>query len=313
MRVAALQVQVKLGVTAENLAVCEQLISEAGRAKAELIVLPEFFNSGMAFSEKLRDAALPPEGPALALLLSAAKRFRAYVGGSFLCRDVDGHVRNAFFLVNEDGVVGRHDKDLPTLWENCWYVGGTDSGLLEVPGGKVGVAICAELGRTATVERLRGSDLIVGGSFTWHAPEYWPHWLGRAYLERRFFSGVSNWAAPFARLVGAPVVEATHCGSLECRDQLLPLNYRCRVGDGAKICSSDGVALASRAPEEGPGVVLAALEIGSTAPIDPLPDRKWIRSLGPLGSLMFAIQRWHGRAYYKKNNGEYNRSTQHTA
>ena len=301
-RVAAVQLQAVLGNTAANLAASERLVNEAGEAGAEWIMLPEFFTSGMGFSPKLRDAALPLDGPASELLISAARRYRAYVGGSFLCRDADGHVRDAFVLANADGFVGRHDKDAPTLWENCWYLGGKDAGVLELPGLKVGMALCAELGRTATARRLRGVDLVIGGSCTWHAPDYLPLWLGRERVDRRLFSEISAWASPFARLVGAPVVEAAHCGVLACRDQLLPIPYHCRLGVGTKVCAADGEVLAFRAPEAGPGVVLADVPIGAVAPLDAIPQRTWIRPLGLLGNVFWHVQRWHGQAYYRRQH-----------
>ena len=65
-RLAAVQLEAVLGNTAANLAACERLVNDAGEAGAEWIVLPEFFTSGMGFSPKLRDAALPLDGPASA-------------------------------------------------------------------------------------------------------------------------------------------------------------------------------------------------------------------------------------------------------
>jgi hypothetical protein len=302
VRAAAIQLQCKLGDLSYNLSECERLAAEAGRAGARWIVLPEFFPTGMGFSPALTGKALPPDGDATALLVSVAKRFNAYVGGSFLCRDTDGETRNAFILVSPKGPVGRHDKDIPTLWENCWYIGGKDDGRFRADDLDVGVALCAELGRTATVRRLRGAELIVGGSFTWHPPEYLPRWLGRDSFDEKFFRGISAWAQPFARLVGAPVIEAGHCGTLVCRDQLLPLTYKCPIGDGAKICAADGTLLASRRPEEGPGVIVAEVEVGHTAPSEVLPAGEWIRPLAGLGKVMWNIQQAHGRKWYRSHH-----------
>ena len=58
------------------------------------------------------------------MLLRVGRDERVLIGGSFLCRDADGEVRNAFLLAGPDGLLGRHDKDLPTMWENALYVGG---------------------------------------------------------------------------------------------------------------------------------------------------------------------------------------------
>jgi carbon-nitrogen hydrolase len=130
MRVAAVQLDVALADVPANLAASEALARAAARAGAEAIALPEFFTTGAAFVSDLAGAALAPDGAATAMLLAVAREEGALVGGSFLCRDEDGEVRNAFFLAGPDGLLGRHDKDLPTMWENALYVGGTDDGVI---------------------------------------------------------------------------------------------------------------------------------------------------------------------------------------
>ncbi len=169
-----------------NLEACERLGDEAGREGAEAIALPEFFTTGVGFVQELADAALAPDGDATELLRSLARRHGALVGGSFLCRDADGEVRNAFLLVTPEGeIAGRHDKDLPTMWENALYVGGSagDDGVIEADGLSVGAAVCWELMRTQTVRRLAGRiDLALTGSGWWSFSENWPLADG---LERR--------------------------------------------------------------------------------------------------------------------------------
>src|SRR5918996_5850220 len=155
-----------------NLEMAERLAGDAVRAGAEWIVLPEFFTTGIGFVPELAEAALPPDGAATELLLDLARRHRVVIGGSFLCHDPDGHVRNAFLLATPEGLAGRHDKDLPTMWENSFYVGGDDDGVLEAGGKSVGVALCWELMRTQTVARLRGLvDLVLAGSGWWSQME----------------------------------------------------------------------------------------------------------------------------------------------
>ena len=128
MRVAAIQLESVIGDVEANLAACQRLAGEAAHEGAEWIILPEFFTTGMGFLPELAQHSLPPDGPATALLSALAKRHGAVVGGSFLCLDTDGHVRNAFFLATPEGIAGRHNKDIPTMWENCFYIGGTDDG-----------------------------------------------------------------------------------------------------------------------------------------------------------------------------------------
>ena len=65
-------------------------------------------------------------------------------------------VFNTYVLVDRDGAVHMHNKDLPTMVENAYYTGGSDDGLVSTSQGSVGIAVCWETIRTATVRRLRG-------------------------------------------------------------------------------------------------------------------------------------------------------------
>ena len=298
MRVAAVQLEAVIGDVGANLAACERLAGAAAREGAEWIILPEFFTTGMGFLPELAQHSLPPDGPAAALLSALAVRHGAVVGGSFLCQDADGHVRNAFFLATPEGVAGRHDKDIPTTWENCFYVGGTDDGLIEVGDVTAGVAMCQEFNRTRTVGRLRGkADLVVGGSFTWGAPKGLPFYR---YLQTSI-ERYTDWAAPFARLVGCPVVEATHCGSIRCRTPLLPVDYVTKLGGGATICDAAGNVLARRAGGDGEGVVVADVEVGRVSSPERVPPGFWVQELDPISKLGWHVQGWHGRRWYRRH------------
>jgi predicted amidohydrolase len=298
MRVAAIQLQTVIGDIDANLAACEQLADMAAHEGAQWIILPEFFTTGVGFLPELAHRSLPPDGPATALLSGLAVRHEAVVGGSFLCRDDDGHVRNAFFLATPEGIAGRHNKDIPTMWENCFYVGGTDDGLIEVGSLTAGVALCLEFNRVQTVARLRGkADIVVGGSFTWGAPEGVPfhHYL-QTSIER-----YTDWAQPFAKLVGCPVVEATHCGRIRCKTPLLPMQYVANLGGGAIICDAAGNILARRAASEGAGIVVADIEVGRVKTTEPEPARFWVQELDPLSKVGWHVQGWHGRRWYRRH------------
>src|SRR5688572_15839402 len=279
MRVAAIQLQTVIGDVDANLAACDKLAGMAAKEGAQWIILPEFFTTGMGFLPELAQHSLPPDGIATSLLLSLAKRHHAVVGGSFLCRDDDGHVRNAFFLATPEGIAGRHNKDIPTMWENCFYIGGTDDGLIEMGNMKAGVALCLEFNRSQTVERLRGKvDIVVGGSCVWGAPAALPfHRYLQTSIER-----YSNWSPLFARLVGCPVVEATHCGPIRCKTPLLPMPYETKYGGGAIICDAAGNVLARRTGSEGAGVVIADIEIGRVITSERESSGFWLQDLDPI-------------------------------
>ena len=302
MRAAAIQLEAVVGDVGANLAACERLANAGGEAGAEAIALPEFFTTGIGFVPELAEAALPPDGEATELLRTLARRHEALVGGSFICRDPDGEVRNAYILVRPDGsIAGRHDKDLPTMWENAFYVGGHDDGVIPVGDGlTAGAAVCWELMRTQTVRRLRGRvDLVMSGSGWWSLSDNWGPDALTEPLEERNEARARRAAETFARYVGAPVVHAAHAGPLECAMPWFPLPYRGHFEGPTVICAADGTVLASRDRREGEGVVVAEVEPGRSLPADQPPSGFWLHSRGAIATLAWHVQRAHGRRWYR--------------
>lgn len=300
IRAAAVQLEARLGDTDWNLEQCARLAAEAAREGAEWIALPEFFPSGAAFRPELDDRALPADGAATELLLGVAREHGVHVGGSFLCRDDDGEVRNAFLLAGPDGeILGRHDKDLPTMWESALYIGGGDPGLIAADGLSVGVALCWELIRTRTVQRLRGrADLVLGGSNWWSIPELPPRRL-TARLEAANRRRAVDAAPRFAPFVGAPVVHGAQSGAFDCLWPGLPAIYHGHYEGGASITAADGRVLAFRGRDQGPGVVVADVVAGRGPGISP-PERFWLHRRGAVAALAWAYQNPLGRRHYRR-------------
>ena len=300
MRVAAVQLEVVVADVERNLAESERLVRAASREGAELVALPEFFTTGVAFVPELADAALAPDGPATAMLRRLAQQEQIWLGGSFLCRDVDGEVRNAYLLAGPDGEIrGRHDKDLPTMWENAFYVGGDDDGLIDAGPFTIGAAVCWEFMRTQTVGRLVGQvDVVVGGSNWWSVPA-WPLTGG---MEARNASTALRAPATFGRFVGAPVVHGAICGDVRCRMPELPaMPFEGHFQGGALVAAADGAVLALRTGEEGSGVAVADVEIGRVPPTATPPMRYWLHRRGVLAALAWNTQRLHGRRWYSRH------------
>ena len=300
IRAAAVQLEARLGDSDWNLEECERLTGEAARAGAEWIVLPEFFPTGAALRADNDRWALPVDGAAALLLERLAREHGAWVGGSFLARDPDGHVRNAFLLADPaGGIVGRHDKDLPTMWENALYIGGSDPGLIEAGADRVGVALCWELMRTQTVARLRGrADLVLVGSGWWSIPLLPPRRLS-ARLEAANRRRAEEAAPLFAPFVGAPVVHAAHSGTFNSFWPGLPAVYHGHYEGGASISDHRGRVLAFRGRDEGPGIAVADVVPGRTVGIAP-PRRFWLHRRGAVAALAWGYQNPLGRRRYRR-------------
>jgi hypothetical protein len=84
IKAAAIQMCAEVGNIAANLDKASRIIDEAAARGARMIILPEFFPSAMAFHPALLDAAFEPDGKARELLVSKARRFQAFVGGSYI-------------------------------------------------------------------------------------------------------------------------------------------------------------------------------------------------------------------------------------
>lgn len=303
MLVAAVQMEVRLGDIPANLEQAEELVRAAAGAGAGLVALPEFFTTGAAFLPEVADGSLPPDGEAARMLSRVAGDCGIFLGGSFLCRDPDLEVRNAFLLAGPDGrILGRHDKDLPTMWENALYVGGSDDGLIDAGAFTVGAAVCWEFMRRPTAERLRGRvDLVVGGSNWWSIPEWIPRPLTRR-MERANAYRATAAPARFGPMVGAPVVHAAMCGEFSCPMPEFPrAGYRGRFEGSALITDAAGRILARRDPAEGRGFVTAAVEPRRVSPAVPVPARYWMHGRGLLPAIVWNTQRALGRRWYRAN------------
>ncbi len=298
---AAIQMNARIGDIAGNLARAAHLVREAFRRGADWVVLPEFFTSPVGYHYALRHVALPPDGAATRLLCDLAREHDGIVGGSFITAE-HGDAYNRFILAGPSGVLGQHDKDQPTMWENASYVGGRDPGVIETPLGAVGAAVCWELIRTRTVNRLRGRvRVVVGGSCWWTLPE----WRLARPLFARFDEQnreiLRQTPARFARLVGAPVVHAAHCGRFVCDTpgmRLLP--YRSHYLGEAQIVAADGTLLARRTREEGEGIAMATLTVAAPQPADLVPERFWIPELPGWARAAWRYQNAHGAREYRR-------------
>jgi predicted amidohydrolase len=299
-RVAAVQLQAVLGDVDANLDRAASGISRAVRDGASWVVLPEFFTSGVAFLPEVAAAAQPLDGSAVRALEGWARAYDIVIAGSLLVRDVDGHVRNAQLLVGPGGIQARHDKDLPTMWENALYTGGADDGVVDAADGtRVGLAMCWELTRRGTVDRMAGRvDVVLAGSGWWSLPRWRPYRLFDAW-ERQNAARARRTPAYFARYVGAPVVHAAHSGTVACPLPWLPVGYRGRFEPVTGIWAADGTPLAVSAGPDAQ-VVVADLPMGGVPPLT-APDRYWLSPPGPMPTFAWHQQRWHGRRWYARH------------
>ncbi len=304
IKAAAVQLETKITDSAGNIADCERLSLLAVQDGASWIALPEFFNTGVSWDPKIADEIQTLDGSAANFLRDFSARHLVVIGGSFLCRLPDGSVRNRYQCYADGALVGWHDKDLPTMWENAFYQGGSpaDIGILGTyKNVRIGAAVCWEYMRTMTARRLSNQvDVIMGGSCWWSIPTNFPGFLQRLWEPANRSNSLAA-VQDSARLIGAPVIHAAHCGEISCPMPGLPLAYRGFFEGNAAVVDADGKVIAHRCAEKGEGIVLAEVFLGSKSPNAEIPNRYWLRRRGFLPAFAWHQQRWIGRRWYVRN------------
>ena len=305
---AAVQLEANVGDVATNLARIERLVDDACAKGARLVAMPEFCTTRVCFDPRVHDAVLPPDNAALDLFKRLAARHRCWLGGSMLIADGDA-IYNRYHFVEPDGRVHLHDKDLPTMWENAFYGPGADDGVFDTGLGRVGAAVCWEVIRTQTVRRMLGRvDVAVTGTHWWTLPANWGHLVTRSLASLGQFNRylAENAPSEFARRLGAPVLQASHCGRFRGGFLVAPhlpwaVPYDTEFVGCTQIVDAEGHVVAQRRAQEGPGVVVAPIAVEATAPRVPLESRFWIPELPALLHAYWHHQNACGAAYYRRH------------
>ncbi|OSM02182.1 putative nitrilase/cyanide hydratase and apolipoprotein N-acyltransferase [Magnetofaba australis IT-1] len=141
-----------------NLDKAESLMTEAVRAGAELLVLPENFSFfGASEADKLAHREDPENGPSLAMLRGFAQKHRVWIVGGSIAVDVGeaDRVGNTCYVVDDAGqVAARYDKihlfDVNlgrsgAYRESDIIRAGVDPVVVATPFGVVGLTICYDL------------------------------------------------------------------------------------------------------------------------------------------------------------------------
>jgi predicted amidohydrolase len=295
-RVAAVQPALELAQVDANLRRIESLIRSAhAEHSPEAILVPEGCTSPNVFSKLLRDTPGPVDGAAFQLLTSLARELDCVIGGGAV--SIRGnHTYGTYILAEPDGSAHLHDKDIPTAWEQNFYRGGDDDGVVECKAldATVGLMSGWEWARFCTAGRVRHRKArIVLGGMCWPSfPKNWPGPLKTfAQKEHELWRRQArDLPGQVARLVGAPVVHASHVGPITGETPLAPgLPWPTVMIGETQICDRDGTILARLSLEDGEGHIAADVELAEPAPLDPIQARYWIPDM----SLMTNIA-WHG-------------------
>ena len=310
IKAAAIQLEAVVGDVTTNLSRLELMIREAAEHGAKLIAVPEFCTSRLPMQPHASAAVLPTDNSVVDLFKALAAQFQCWIGGSMLVYQ-EGEIYNRYHFFEPNGSIHTHDKDYPTMWEGCFYTGGSDDGVFDTELGGVGAAVCWELIRNGTAKRLVNRiNVAVTGTHWWNVPKnLWPlnKLLTGLGEENRQLS--TQAPVEFAQRVGVPVIQASHCGGFNSRLLLIPglpfsLSYDTEYVGATQIVDAQGRVLAKRDTREGPGIIYADIELTPQQPLKDIGEDFWMPKLPWLIRAYWGQQNACAKPWYKRYGRE---------
>lgn len=159
LTVAALQYAIAWKDKRANFATCERLIDPI--KKADLIVLPEMFQTGFCF-EKEELAEDKEESFTIQWMANMARRNDAVIAGSVMIRE-DGGVYNRLIWMNPDGSYSEYNKRhlFSMSEEPSHFKAGQQKLLEDIKGWKVCPMICYDLRFPVWIRNVEMYDLLI--------------------------------------------------------------------------------------------------------------------------------------------------------
>ncbi|HEY9764896.1 MAG TPA: carbon-nitrogen family hydrolase [Chroococcales cyanobacterium] len=191
MKVAAIQLDVRIGQGEHNLERAEEMICRAAKGGAEIIALPELWHSGYDLERAGIHAA--QEKAILDRLSLLAKKHHLFLFAGSLLRQEKGGIGNSSSLIGPDGGIIAHYEKLHLfrlMDEDKYLSEGRSPILADTPWGKIGMAICYDL-RFPELFRFyaQSSAKIVVIPAEWPAAriEHWKILIRARAIENQLF------------------------------------------------------------------------------------------------------------------------------
>lgn len=155
IKIAAVQMEITPAPLAERLSRAGDLVAEAAASGADLVVLPELFNTGYSYAETNYARTETIDGETVTWMHQQAETHDIHLAGSLLLLDHD-HVYNAALLIAPDGRLWRYDKQYPWGWERAFFREGDRITIADTDLGKLGMMICWDSAHPELWQRYAG-------------------------------------------------------------------------------------------------------------------------------------------------------------
>lgn len=298
IRVAAVQMDAAPAPLTERLERAEMLASEAARSGAQLVVLPELFNIGYAYTDENFARAESMDGKTSSWMKSTAARLDIHLAGTILLIE-NGDIYNSMLLFSPNGKMWRYDKNYPWAWERGYFRERRGITVARTELGDLGMMICWDVGHPNLWKRYAGkTDMLVVASCPPDAPQAsydFPNGEKMAFNDmgsamealkdagKLFFGDMVDQQAQW---LGVPVVNSGACGTVKTpipkanallrmfalfaphiqklRSQASQMQMSCGMMPSCKVVDVNGNVVEERDPGEGEGFIMAEVSLGDS-------------------------------------------------
>jgi predicted amidohydrolase len=170
IKVATLQMDANPAPVEERLHRAEGIITRAAQEGAQLIVLPELFNTGYGYTNVNFDRAEPMNGKTSSWMKTLASRLNIHLAGSLLIYEKD-EIYNSLLLFSPSGECWRYDKSYPWAWERGYFRERRGVTVAHTELGDLGMMLCWDVAHLNLWKEYAGQvDMIVAASCPPDAP-----------------------------------------------------------------------------------------------------------------------------------------------
>ncbi|WP_077213547.1 carbon-nitrogen family hydrolase [Bacillus dakarensis] len=198
MKIAIVQMNIAFADSNKNFAAIKEYVEEASKAKADVIVFPEMWNTGYAL-DRLSTHADTDGEKTKKVLAELAEKYRVNIVGGSVATKKGEHFYNTMYIVNRAGeIISEYDKAhlFKLMDEHLFMNAGQKENLFELDDVTCGGIICYDL---RFPEWIRTHTLA--GAKIMFVPAQWPatridHWQlllqARAIENQCYVVGVNR-------------------------------------------------------------------------------------------------------------------------
>ena len=309
LKLAAIQMDVTPAPALDRLARAQRLIEQSAQAGAQLIVLPEVFNTGYRYTDENYQRAESADGPTITWMKALATRLNIHLAGTLFLRD-DMEIYNSLLLFAPNGRSWRYDKNYPWAWERVYFREGRGVSIAHTELGDIGLMICWDCAHPKLWQQYAGQihlllisscpPDVANPTFEFPNGDHLTYsQMGPAFRSLKgggdqvFGTGLNRRAAwlrvPIINTVGTGTFTSAVPAGLGTLLLMLPfapqlikyapqarqMRLSCAMTPGCKIISATGEVLSECAPTQGESFALAEVTLSTERPqpIGPQPPR----------------------------------------